>query len=968
MSPRPRIRTKVWYLILVFILMAVGLTVAGNEWQIRQRREHRKAVEATLNAVADLKVAQIDRWRRERRIDAVLVTADRRLARLVERFAMGPRERPVRHELETWASAVRREAGYSGLFVLDASGTVILASGASREALSATDRARALTATQHEGIAFGDITRDERTGAVVLDLDARFVVGSERPVGILVLRVDLDEHLFPLLQTWPTPSQSSESLLVRREGDEIVFLSELRHREGAALTLRLPAAHPTLPAALAGRGVEGIVEGVDYRGVPVVAAARQVPGSPWYLIAKTDLEEVNAPLHRRDRWLFAAVFLLVALTAAAVLVFWHQQRAAFFERQYQVEVEREALVRHYDYLTRYANDVVVLYGEDRRIVEANDRASAAYGYSREELVGMPISDLYPPELRADLKETLATASGRNGIVHETVQRRKDGSAFPAEASTRLIDTGGRRFFQSIVRDITERKQAEEALAAEKERLVVTLASIGDAVVATDVEGRITFLNNVAERLTGWSREEALGLPLDEVLQILNQNTRARCESPVAKVLETGAVGGLANHAVLVARNGAERVIADGGAPIHDVHGQLIGVVLVFRDVTDKERMDQELARAQKLESIAVLAGGIAHDFNNILTGVIGYLSLARHSLAGDNQTSLRLQEAEKAALRAKELTQQLLTFSKGGAPVLKPLHLPELIKDAVAFALRGSATVAEYAIASDLWPVEADRGQLGQALSNVALNAVQAMPDGGHLHVRAQNVLLDANRFAELPAGRYVEISLRDEGIGIPERLLDRIFDPYYTTKQRGSGLGLATTYSIVKKHDGHISVESVLEAGSTFTLYLPATARVVEEAAGARVEAPSGGGRVLIMDDEAVVRSLVATTLSGYGFSVESARDGSEALELYRKAKDAERPFDAVILDLTVPGGMGGKEAARRLQEIDPQARIIVSSGYSNDPVMADYRNYGFSAVLTKPYGVGEMLTALREMMGWSR
>ena len=499
-------------------------------------------------------------------------------------------------------------------------------------------------------------------------------------------------------------------------------------------------------------------------------------------------------------------------------------------------------------------------------------------------------------------------------------------------------------------------------------LAVTLRSIGDAVIATDVEGRVVLFNRVAEQLTGWSHEQALGRPLGEVFQIVNPRTRERCESPVEKVLRSGTAVALANHTALVSRSGVERIIADSGAPIRDARGHVLGVVLVFRDVTDKERLDQELARAQKLESISTLAGGIAHDFNNLLTGVLGYLSLAERSLPERDKTTRSLRAAEKATLRARDLTQQLLTFSRGGAPVRQPAHLAELIGESVAFALRGSSVVAELALSPDLWAAEIDAGQINQAISNVAINAVQAMPAGGRLRVSAENVFIDDHRFVELPAGRYVQLSLSDTGVGIAPDVLDHIFDPYFTTKQQGSGLGLATTYSIVKNHDGQITVDSVVGEGATFTIYLPATVHVVSAAPPAAAAPPSSGGRVLVMDDDDVVRGLLARMLSEEGYSAERASDGVEALDRYRAARAAGQPFDVVIMDLTVPGGMGGKEATARLLQEDPEARVIVSSGYSNDPIMANYRDHGFSGVLSKPYRVAEVSAAIREVIARSK
>ena len=385
------------------------------------------------------------------------------------------------------------------------------------------------------------------------------------------------------------------------------------------------------------------------------------------------------------------------------------------------------------------------------------------------------------------------------------------------------------------------------------------------------------------------------------------------------------------------------------------------------EIAERKRAEAELLKAQKLESVGILAGGIAHDFNNILTAILGNISLAKMFANPEDRSFARLAEAEKASLRAKDLTQQLLTFSRGGKPIVKTASVARLLKDSTIFALSGSNILCEFSIPEGLWPVEMDEGQINQVINNVVINAVQAMPEGGTIKVRAENVTLGIDRRKQglpLQGEKYVKVSIQDQGIGIPEESLQKIFDPYYTGKKKGSGLGLAISYSIIKKHLGYITVESELGVGTTFHIFLPASEKEVltEKRTG---EIPlAGKQRILIMDDEEMVRNVAGTMLEHIGYEAGLAKDGTEAIELYKQAKEAHVPFAVVILDLTIPGGMGGKEAIKKLIELDPKAKVIVSSGYSTDPVMSQFREYGFKGVVTKPYKIEELRDALHKVM----
>lgn len=606
---------------------------------------------------------------------------------------------------------------------------------------------------------------------------------------------------------------------------------------------------------------------------------------------------------------------------------------------------------------------IVLVDAKGRISFANEKLAELLGRPLERLIGTTYMDyLHPDQLDIGNSLMRRLLDGEiDKVATERHYRRANGGDFWGHLSGKRLEgsDGKLTALVGVIADVTDHKQAREALEAEKERLAVTLRSIGDGVITVDTDERVTLLNKVAEELTGWNQEEAEGQLLSEVFKIVAERTGEPRESPVRQVLETGRIVELANHTVLVARGGTRRAIADSAAPIYDRESRIIGVVLVFRDTTEKHEIEEELFKARKLESLGVLAGGIAHDFNNLLSGILGNISLAQMYLPPDDRAAAVLERAEKASERARDLTRQLLTFSRGGAPVKKVASIAQLLTESASFAVRGSNVRCLFRIPEDLWPAEVDEGQMSQVISNLIINADQAMPSGGIITIGAENLSSEAE------GGRRVRITVEDQGVGISPDNLSRIFDPYFTTKEHGSGLGLATVYSIIKNHDGEIRVSSRPGEGTQFTITLPAAEEHPARREGAPPVSSEGQGRVLVMDDEEVIRQVAAEILEVLGYEADICGDGGDALELYRIAREEGRPYRAVIMDLTIPGGMGGEEAAARLREMDADARIIVSSGYSNDPVMARYRDYGFSGAIVKPYKVEQLGESLRAVLG---
>jgi len=516
--------------------------------------------------------------------------------------------------------------------------------------------------------------------------------------------------------------------------------------------------------------------------------------------------------------------------------------------------------------------------------------------------------------------------------------------------------------QNLLKEIRERKNAEKALRDQKERLAVTLKSIGEGVIVTDIDGRVTLSNHVAGQLSQFSIEDMEGLPIDRVLPLGREEKSRKKKISLVDSMKENRVLDLGGDIFLYREKGEEILLGCSLAPIMDKN-EVVGYIFVFRDITEARRIEEELQRQRRIESIGVLAGGIAHDFNNLLMAIMGNISIIKTGTSQESRDYSRLTSCENAIQRAKNLTHQLLTFSKGGAPVKKVMSLDVFLKDTIEFTLSGSSIMGFFDLPGDLWAVEIDEGQFSQVINNLVINSMQAMKDGGDLRVKVENFELKERKFS-LKMGKYLRITLSDGGEGIAPEHINKVFDPYFTTKETGSGLGLAMVYSIIKKHNGHIEVESTPGRGTSFYIYIPVSKKSPASPAKKKEELQSNiSGRVLFMDDEEMIREVGQEMFESFGYGVDLVSEGEEAVELYTKRIEEGNPYDLVVLDLTIPGGLGGKETMKLLKNIDPQVKAIVSSGYSNDTIMANYMRYGFKAVLEKPFKIEELQEVLEKL-----
>jgi len=513
---------------------------------------------------------------------------------------------------------------------------------------------------------------------------------------------------------------------------------------------------------------------------------------------------------------------------------------------------------------------------------------------------------------------------------------------------------------TITRSNEELTRANRDLLHEREQMAVTLRSIEEGVVTCNLAGNVKYMNRSMIDILGVNALEVVGKPIHEVIHISDREDPGRDIIPqlfsVSGISET-------REAVLFLSDDDQRIIEYTISPLRDQKSIKHGILLVVRDISERKRLEEEMVKKNKLDAMGTLAGGIAHDFNNILTGLTGNIGMALLSSRDNPEVSDLLEEAERISFKARNITQQFLTFARGGSPVRTMVRLKNLIQETVSFTLSGSTVSAEYSVADDLWGVSIDEGQISQVINNIVLNAVQAMPDGGEIEIAAANIVIKGKHKEKED---YVKVTIRDHGPGIPNTVLSYIFDPFYTTKEKGNGLGLSSCYFIIEQHDGFIDVDTAIGRGTAFSVFLPSAGSIAEDfKEDSATEQPAQGfERILVMDDEDIIRRSTGKILERLGYDVVLALDGKQAVELFQRSLQEEKPFDVVILDLTIPGGMGGKEAVLELKKLNENILAIASSGYSNDPVMADFKKFGFTDILIKPYTVELLAQVLQRVL----
>jgi PAS domain S-box-containing protein len=849
-----------YQLLALFVVLATAIGVTAYRFHIDQKETVEQDVRNQLLTVADIKVRDLSTWRSTQLGQARAILADRMALTAIRRVLTGAASASDRAAVYTWMVALSKHLRYAAVLLLDRHGKQVLSVG---QRFGNDEHLRRITeeTLQAGDVVLRDFHRDTPSGRVHLGLDLplRLAPGAA-PFGALTVGIDPETYLYPLLETWPTPSATGETVLVRRDGDEALFLNRLRGRKDSSVNFEVPMSRTDTAVVQAVAGREGNIEALDSRGVPIFAALRRVPGTPWYLVAKMNEAEVEAPVRRRSLVLGLGAVSLILAVGVIIVLWWRRQQLLFYRERYEAEIERRAV---------------------------EERAAQA-----------------------------------------------------------LLESESR--FRAIFEQ----------------------AAVGMADASLD--GRFIRLNQRFCEIMGYSRQELLGLTFRE---ITHPDDLARNEQIVAHLLS----GELSSFAI------KKRYLRkDGGLVWADLmlsmlrspSGDPLHFVAVVEDITGQKRAEEErrnlerqLLQAQKMESVGRLAGGVAHDFNNHLTVIEGYGAMLLDEMLPGNPLREPVEEILLAGSRAAALTQQLLAFSRKQVAEPRVISLNDVVADSGKMLSRLIGGDIEIVTHFDpgLGSVVADPSQVNQVLMNLAINARDAMPDGGRILVETSNTDLDegyAAQHAGVQPGPYVLLSVTDTGAGMTDEVMQHVFEPFFTTKGTGvgTGLGLSTVYGIVKQAGGWIWVYSEPGKGSTFKIYLPRAGGAPEpfSAPVAPAETLRGTETVLVVEDQPEVRKLMLAKLESQGYRLLEAANGSEALSLCERHLE---PIHLLITDVVMPG-MTGRELARLLLALRPSMKTLYTSGYPANAIAHQGVLDPGVAYLPKPFSPAQLAAKVRNVL----
>ncbi|MFQ5660367.1 MAG: GAF domain-containing protein [Gammaproteobacteria bacterium] len=1013
-----------WLLPLLIIVCLVVLVASVNVYQDYRQQEIVEIVN-NLEAIAQLKAGQMENWLQERRGDAWTLANDPLLARTVAQFLQAGPGSDAGRLLVQRLTAVRQAYHYLTIQLLDNEAHRLLSVGGAQD-LTAQELEKVAQALTTRQTVFYHLHQEKALAGQPIEHEIiipLLLTDGQRtgPVGVLYIHVDVSNFLFPLIQSWPLPSASGESLLVRREGGDVVFMNNLRFRADAAFRLRLPLAQPTLSATVALRGAEGIIEGRDYRGVDVVAAARKIAGTDWMLIAKIDHEEIYAPI-RALTFNVIAVTTLLLFSIVGSFYYWQKSINTGYQlKQHQAELKRLALVKHFEYLIQYANDIILLANDDGVIIEANNRALECYQFTREELIGRNILELDTNEKSSGNDAMLSES--QIGLVFESVHRRKDNSGFPVEVSLRTINIENRIYQQLIIRDITERKALGERIRR-MTRALRTLSRANEILVRAGSEAELLdtlcgvivdqagyelawvgYAEHDAKKTIRPAAQQGYATGYLESLFISWSDELPEGRGPAGEAIrnrtvviihdvqndprfshwrEHAAQYGFASSIALPLEIDADTTAVlniyarednafndDEMELLKDMAANLAYGIRVQRNNKEREVIEKMLRQSQRMESIGQLAGGLAHDFNNLLGIIQGSLEILKRSISEEQEGQKWIEKALDGVRRGALLTGKMLGFSRSKASAVETYSVNGIL-DGMVELLRKSLTPAitiKMELRDDVWLTDIDADEFQDAVLNIVLNARDAMDAGGSLLIETSNKVLDEAYARVNPGvepGEYVLVSVSDTGCGMSETVQARMFEPFFTTKEagKGTGLGMSMVYGFMKRCGGQIKVYSVPGHGTTLRLYLPRSpAEESNRTAGTEdAEAlPRGTEAVLVVDDEPELVEIARAYLEALGYRVRVAGSAAEALEVLDAGAGA---IDLLFSDVVMPGAMDGYELAKQVTQRWPVIKVLLTSGFTDRAVEHNGLSRLQLELLDKPYTQRELAVRVRRIL----
>ena len=969
--------------IVILAGMIVGFLLVGIWFFKGQYDRQRKEVEAHLRSIGTLKARQIADWRSERVADAAVLMERLHLSASVERFLSSSDEREA-SEILRRLRTVKERYHYADIILVDLEmkPRLSLYPGVMNTHKGYIPYIRTAIAERMPAWTPIVVEPDYPVSHLSLVVPLFSKDDGNTPIGVLIMVCDATEYLFPLIQSWPTPSRTAETLLVRKIGEEVLFLNELRHREIAASLLRIPLSRADLPAAKAVSGEEGVVMGRDYRGVEVVSFIIPIADSPWFMVAKIDRAEAFAEWHTRSMLLLLLMLVTTGLVVVIGIVLRQRLLKARYRELYQAETALSNVLERQAITLKSIGDAVIATDSEGRVELMNPVAERLTGWRFEEASGRPVTGVFKiisegergrvadPVLRV-LKEGVVV-----GLANHTLLIAKDGREIPiADSCAPIKGKSGETIGVVLVfKDQTKERENQGALEESERKYRLLSDNSLDAIWTMNLELEFTYISPAVETIIGYTPEEWIGSRLPEHC---DEENFAKMAQMIGEEMAKGQEGsGVVFEAVMLNKGGDPIPVEIWGKIIYDENGEPAGLQGATRDITERKRaekdqreLQEQLHQAQKIESVGRLAGGVAHDYNNILGVIIGYTELSLADVAQTDRIYHNLQEVLKAAYRSRDVTRQLLAFARKEVITPEVLDLNATVESMLNMIQRliGENIKLVWRPGEDIWPVKMDPSQINQVLANLCLNARDAISNVGTISIETDKNCIDEAYRAhhrEVVPGDYVILAVSDDGAGMDKDTQDMIFEPFFTTKEvgKGTGLGLSTVFGIVKQNNGFIYVYSELGKGTTLRIYLPRyRGRIVEDQKEDVAEAPRAKGEtVLVVEDESSILHLAEIILKRLGYTVVLADHPAEALRL-AKAHDGD--ISLLITDVIMPG-MDGRALTEKLQSLYPGIRCLYMSGYTADVIAQSGVLDPGIHFIQKPFNQRDLALKIREVL----